>query len=218
MDRTALQTLHKKIAPAIRARLAEFRAVLKNGSDYDVFKELVFCLFTPQSGSKICWETAQRLDAAGLIAGGSEAEIAAAINTVRFRYNKARYVVEARERFSAQGSFSAAGHSIKEFIQSFKDSFALREAIHSSIKGLGLKEASHFLRNIGMGGDFAILDRHILRCMVEFGVIDALPKSISPALYHSLETALREFSADLDIPLEHMDMVLWYRVKEEVFK
>ena len=218
MNHTELQALHKKIAPAIRARLAEFRAVLQKGSDYEVFRELVFCLFTPQSGSKICWETVQRLDAAGLIAGGSEADIAAAINTVRFRYNKARYVVEARERFSLRGNFSAAGYSIKEFIQRFKDPFELRDGIHSSIKGLGLKEASHFLRNIGLGGDFAILDRHILRCMVEYGVIDALPKSINPKLYFSLEAALREFSGSLNIPLEHMDMVLWYRVKEEVFK
>ena len=40
-----------------------------------------------------------------------------------------------------------------------------------AVKGLGYKEASHFLRNIGVKGH-AILDKHVMRCLAEIGVID----------------------------------------------
>ena len=45
--------------------------------------------------------------------------------------------------------------------------------------GLGYKEASHFLRNIGLSEDIPILDRHILKNLVLLGAIDKVPSSIS---------------------------------------
>jgi N-glycosylase/DNA lyase len=87
-----------------------------------------------------------------------------------------------------------------------------------NIPGLGYKEASHFLRNIGLGCDLAILDRHIMRCLLECGVILEIPASLNRKRYLELEQKMKDFSAMLDIPLSHLDLVFWYSEKGEIFK
>ena len=50
---------------------------------------------------------------------------------------------------------------------------ALRNFIAENVKGYGLKEASHFLRNIGKSDNqIAILDRHILRNLKALDIIE----------------------------------------------
>ena len=87
-----------------------------------------------------------------------------------------------------------------------------------NVKGMGFKEASHFMRNIGIGNELAILDRHILKNMKLLGVIDEIPESITENVYLMLEKKLSEFSKSSRIPMEHLDFVLWYKEAGEVFK
>ena len=63
---------------------------------------------------------------------------------------------------------------LRERLESFGDAFERRDwlAQDPRIKGLGYKEASHFLRNIGFKG-YGILDKHIVRSLFELGVIDS---------------------------------------------
>jgi len=83
---------------------------------------------------------------------------------------------------------------------------------------MGHKEASHFLRNIGKGRDLAILDRHILKNMKLIGIIDKIPDSMPPKKYLELEGILRQFSDEVGIPMDHLDIVLWYKETNEIFK
>ena len=87
-----------------------------------------------------------------------------------------------------------------------------------NVKGMGMKEASHFLRNIGFGGELAILDRHILKNLVAVGVIPEIPKSLSPKKYLAIESAMLEFSRSMGIPMDHLDIVLWYKEAGAIFK
>ena len=84
--------------------------------------------------------------------------------------------------------------------------------------GLGYKEASHFLRNIGLGEDLAILDRHILKNLVLLGVIDEVPSSLSRKTYLDIERRMTEFSKRLGINMGQLDLLLWYKEAGEVFK
>lgn len=77
---------------------------------------------------------------------------------------------------------------------------------------------SHFLRNIGLGYDLAILDRHILRSLVEFKVIDEIPKSLTPKKYLEIEQKMKRFADHLNIPLAELDLLLFYRKTGEIFK
>lgn len=76
------------------------------------------------------------------------------------------------------------------------------------IKGLGYKEASHFLRNIGFRG-YAILDKHVLRCLADLKIIDDAKPPSSRSRYLSIEEKLRSLSVQLKIDFDEMDLVLW---------
>ena len=94
----------------------------------------------------------------------------------------------------------------------------VREHLVREIKGLGYKEASHFLRNVGKGEDVAIIDRHILRNLVRFKMIKKIPATISREGYIELESAVKKLSKKLGISLSHLDMVLWARETGVIFK
>ena len=84
--------------------------------------------------------------------------------------------------------------------------------------GLGYKEASHFLRNIGLGEEFAILDRHILRNLARLKVIPEVPVSITKKRYLEIEEKLRRFAADIGIPVAELDLLFWSKETGWIFK
>ena len=108
--------------------------------------------------------------------------------------------------------------SIKAPLRELRGEKDKREWLVMKIKGIGFKEASHFLRNIGMGKELAILDRHILKNLVLLGVIDDIPKTLSKKNYLAIERKMCGFAKEIKIPLEHLDLVLWYKEKNEIFK
>jgi len=83
---------------------------------------------------------------------------------------------------------------------------------------MGYKEASHFLRNIGLGKDMAILDRHILKNLKAFGVINDIPRALSRKKYLEIEEKMRKFSHEIGIPISHLDLLFWSRQTGEIFK
>lgn len=95
---------------------------------------------------------------------------------------------------------------------------SLRKFCVEKIKGIGFKEASHFLRNIGFGQNIAILDRHILKNLKLYNVIDVIPDNLSEKKYLEIENKMRGFSKKIGIDIEHLDFVLWYKEAGEVFK
>jgi N-glycosylase/DNA lyase len=208
-----LKTEWARVKPGITARLGDFREVWEKGREQAIFNELAFCLFTPQSKAKHCWEAVRSLEKCGLLHGGSPAQIAKVINKVRFRNNKAKYLVKARDTF-----FRNSGPSIKGFIKGLGSTFEAREWLVKNITGLGYKEASHFLRNIGLGEDIAILDRHILKNLKLHGVIPEIPKTLTPKVYLEIELKLREFSKKTRIPMDHLDLLFWQHQTGEIFK
>ncbi len=196
----------------IQRRLLEFKKVL-NESDERVFAELAFCLCTPQSKATTCWDIVLSLIRNGLLFKGNEDQIRPFLNAIRFGDNKAKYIVNARRFFTEDGNLK-----IKEKILSFDDIFKLREWLIKKILGIGLKEASHFLRNIGLGKDLAILDRHILKNLKEYGVIDEIPKSITKKIYIDIEDKMREFSKRIKIPMDELDLLFWSKETGIIFK
>ncbi len=103
-------------------------------------------------------------------------------------------------------------------LKKFGDAKRAREWLVENVKGYGYKEASHFLRNIGLGADLAILDRHILKNLKSAGVIRQIPKSLNRKNYLDVEERMRKFARKVRIPLDHLDLVLWYKEAGEVFK
>ncbi len=207
-----LQALYGERRDAIQKRLREFKEILDR-SDDEVFAELCFCLLTPQSSAKTCWAAVSRLKERSLLLKGKANEIQLQLNDVRFGNSKAKYIVEARHLFTKDGKLYLKSH-----LSSFANMFELREWMVENVKGLGYKEASHFLRNIGLGEEFAILDRHILRNLKRMEVISEVPVSITKKRYLEIEEKLRRFSREIRIPLADLDLLFWSRETGWIFK
>ena len=208
-----LYSIYESIKPEIIARLAEFRELKDRGSEEDIFKELVFCLLTPQSRAELCWTAVENLAKRNLLLTGDRESIANSLTGVRFKATKAQYIVEARRKFVVNGEIR-----LKSRLCGFNDVSDARDWLVREVRGIGYKEASHLLRNIGLGTDLAILDRHILKNLKLLGVIEETPASLSRRRYLELERALKHFSERIHIPLSHMDFVLWYKETGIVFK
>ena len=106
----------------------------------------------------------------------------------------------------------------KDFFNSLPTVYEKRDWIVKNIKGMSYKEAGHFLRNVGFGADVAILDRHILKNLVKLEVIDELPKTLSPKLYLEIEEKMRKYCKFVKIPMDEMDLLLWYKEAGVIFK
>lgn len=211
-DYNELQSLYRERREAIQKRLQEFKQVMQK-SDEDVFAELSFCLLTPQSSARLCWEAVTALIDKSLLMKGNPKNIEPQLSRIRFGESKARYIVEARETFSNNGRLQ-----LKSKIESFYNPFELREWLVENVKGLGYKEGSHFLRNIGLGEQFAILDRHILRNLASFRVIPEIPVSLTKKRYLEIEERVRRFAAKIGIPMADLDLLFWSKETGWIFK
>jgi N-glycosylase/DNA lyase len=207
-----LRALYAERKEAIKARLADFRKVMQ-WDEPEVFAELAFCLLTPQSSAKVCWDAVTRLKQQSLLMKGDASAFEPHLSQVRFGDSKARYIVEARKMFTRDGRLQ-----LKEQLSSFYNLFELRKWLVDNVKGLGYKEASHFLRNIGLGEEFAILDRHILRNLNRLGVIPEIPGSITKKRYLEMEEKLRRFAGEIGIPMADLDLLFWSKETGWIFK
>ena len=86
-----------------------------------------------------------------------------------------------------------------------------------NVKGLGWKESSHFLRNIGRK-NLAILDRHILRNLTRHRVLRAFPRTLTPRHYAKIEQQFLSFAARLGITIDELDLLFWSRETGEILK
>lgn len=209
----SIRATHRERSREIRARLAEFDAVWHEGSDARLWEELVYCIFTAGASARMGMRSVEAVRPH--LGGGSHEELAGALSGVH-RYPRARsgYVVVTRDYLRRDCRMR-----LRERLEGFADPVERRDwlARERGIKGLGYKEASHFLRNVGLRG-YAILDKHILRCLAELGVIDSPAPPATRARYLATEERLRDFARRLRIDFDELDLVLWSMKTGEVLK
>lgn len=203
---------YKEVKSIIKKRIDEFKKMMEK-DDIEIFAELTFCLLTPQSKAKKCWEAVERLKEKGLLIKGVPQRIEKELNGVRFHRTKARYICEARNLFVKNHRLR-----IKQIISRFSSTFELRDYLVKNVRGMGYKEASHFLRNIGLGDNIAILDRHILRAMKDVGMIKEVQKTLTKTQYTEIEKKFLSFARKQRISPAELDLYLWFLKTGEVFK
>ena len=199
--------------PLIVKRLAEFRTVYEKG-DRAIFEELCYCILTAGSSAKMGMRTVTALK--DILRSGSEKELQQRAQAHRLRFSRLRpsYIYHTREYLD-----EVCGLKLKRLIGSFDSRHERRDffAKNKGVKGLGYKEASHFLRNIGFPG-YAILDKHILNSLREMGVIGPRMRSTTRAGYLAIELKLAQFAKEIGIDMDHLDLLLWSRKTGEILK
>jgi len=108
---------------------------------------------------------------------------------------------------------------LRERMEGFRDPIERRDwlAKDPQVKGLGYKESSHFLRNIGFKG-YGILDKHIVRSLYELHVIDSPKPPTTRGRYLETEENMRRFASGAGINFDELDLLLWSMKTGEILK
>jgi N-glycosylase/DNA lyase len=194
--------------------------------EHALWSELVACIL----GSKVSFEHAKAaanyLDDIGLlnvtnkrqIGAEFECEVAQALSQPiyppptrsgtgrRYRYAnlRANHIRRSAEAFYQQRN------PIKKMLYSAKDPHEARLKIITTAVGIGPKQASLFLRNIGYADNLAILDSHVLKYMVLQAFIPQPLQGVSHIrTYEKIETRLNQYAMNLRMRLAYLDRVIW---------
>lgn len=206
---------HRARRKEIRIKLSEFEAVWREGSDARLWEELAFCIFTAGASARMGLNSVAAVRP--LLLDGEPEEMTRVLRKTgahRFPVARPRYIVTTREYLRAN-----FGMELRKQLRSFSDPFARRDwlAQEKRIKGLGYKEASHFLRNIGIRGH-AILDKHVVRCLAEVGVMKENKPPANRSKYLAIEEEFLRFARDIKINCDELDLVLWSMKTGEILK
>ncbi len=189
----------------VEKRWNSFLDLGKNGSEEELFSELSFCVLTAN------WSAKGGIKAQKEIGNGfctfTREELEDALRKVGHRFPSARsnYIVQNRWIIG----------KLKRVIS--MPSEKAREYIIENVKGIGWKESSHFLRNVGVG-NVAILDKHIMRMMVSAKIIDEIPKRWTKSRYLDYESRLIPVAKHFKVSFGKLDLYMWYAVKKSVDK
>lgn len=197
----------------IKDRLAEFETVGRTGSHQRLFEELTFCIFTAGASARMGLRSVEGVRP--VLMSGSVRDIRHALaGRHRFPNSRAAYVFETREYLRGHCSLQ-----LHEALSSFRVAEERRDflAANRSVRGIGYKEASHFLRNIGYRG-YAILDKHVLSRLSELGVIESPKPPSTKAKYLAIEETVKLFAASIGIDFDELDLLLWYTKTGEILK
>ncbi len=189
----------------VEARINEFKKLgMANASE--IFKELCFCILTANFQAERAIKIQREIENG--FSTLSKTELAKKLKELGHRYpnTRAGYIVEARRH----------KNRLNELVKSCRDERGLRDWLVKNVKGIGYKEASHFLRNVGFE-NVAIIDFHIIDVLAKHGLIKK-PKSLTRARYLEIENTLRGMAKKLGMNLAELDLYLWYTETGKVLK
>lgn len=185
----------------------------RTGPNERLFEELTFCIFTAGASARMGLRSVESVRS--VLMNGSTRDIQEAL-TGRHRFPNARgaYVFETREYLREHCALR-----LDEVLSSFKSSDERRDflAANRAVRGIGYKEASHFLRNVGYRG-YAILDKHLLSRLTEFEVIESPKPPSTKKQYVATEESLKHFADAIGVDFDELDLLLWYTKTGEILK
>ena len=185
------------IKQVIDKRVNEFANISRDFNS--LFRELSFCILTAGTSAELGIKTISHLGKT-LFTGNLEDIQKKLKEAYRFHTIRAGYLYNARNEF-------------KKIDVNHKN---IRDLLVQNIKGLGMKEASHFLRNIGFK-DFAIIDFHIIDVLTRYNLIKK-PKTLTAKRYLEIEGVLKKLANKLKMSLGELDLYLWYLETGKVLK
>lgn len=198
----------------IKERIEDFKKVWERQDNKEIFKELCYCILTANASARMGLRSMSALD--DIIFTAGEKEISERLKgRHRFYNTRAIYIYQTRNNLMEKYNLD-----LISLIKSFgDDKLELRKFFAETklIKGIGYKEASHFLRNIGIMG-YAILDKHILNTMCQFNILCEKPKVLKCQKYVEIEIKLKNFSKTIGIDFDELDLLLWSEKTGEILK
>jgi len=202
---------HKKtkaVSQLVNARMREFHAFRKTGNR-ELFSELCFCLLTANFNAERSIKIQSKLRNDFFVLPPTGLAKKLKIIGHRFPNARASYITGAQKY----------KNKLKQTLSSFTSDHEAREWLVKNVKGLGWKEASHFLRNIGYE-NVAIVDFHIIDLLKKHNLLD---KEISRGAltknkYLEIERTLSRLAEKTNTSPAELDLYLWYEETGKVLK
>ena len=191
----------------------------------DLWRELVACILGSRVRFQVAHSAVERMDRTGLFCEHRrstrlhqyEQDIAKVLSDVKEPGKQGRYpffrVRASQVRRAAERLYGCRG-TIRAFLEDSCDIRHARRRLASEVSGLGPKQASLFLRNIGYAIHVAVLDIHVLTYMSWVGLTETPVKSVPTVQkYEALENAFIEHAYSFGYTPDRFDLALWVVMK-----
>jgi len=183
-------------------------------SENELFSEISSCII----GSRITFEKAKNIsdalaeenllcvDVLAEMQSQSRRKIHAVLKREKCLYARAKatYIVK-----TAENLYLEAKTSIKTILKKSENQYEARGKLTELCLGIGLKQASLFLRNIHYADELAILDTHVLSYMQLVGLEAKKEKALTSKRYLDYENKLREYSQKFNTSIAMLDVSIW---------
>ena len=186
-------------------------------SEDDLWRELVYCILGSRVKFEVVHAAVERMDGLCLLSHSrrnarfdeyEEDTVAALSGGYPFYRVRANHIRRAAKRlYRSQGSIS-------QLLDGAGNVRSARRLLAAEVAGLGPKQASLFLRNIGYAKHIAVLDIHVLTYLSWIGLADTSLKTVSTLdKYEALEDAFVKRSYTFGISPDQFDLAVWVVMK-----
>ena len=198
----------------VDSKVEIFSEINKDGYK-ETFLELVYVILAAGTSAKLALSTVDILKKDDFVFNKDLTQIIKKLKGCYRFYNlRGKYIYNTREYIR-----SSYNNSFKKIFNDNSSHYRRRSFFSSNpkVQGVGMKAASHFLRNIGFN-DYAILDKHIINLMKECGLISLDFKTLNEKNYIAIENILRKVGSRHNLTLSSLDLVLWYFKTGKIIK
>ncbi len=192
-------------------------------SEGRLWKELCLCILSSRTRFELALAAVSSLERAGLLRrlrehpgevpysvleealGPHPQRQGASTRSIPFWRTRAHQLVDASNRLYA------AGHrGLKTRLHETGDAGDLRMQLMADVPGLGMKQASHFLQNVGFSDEFAVIDVHILSFLrEELMAVESEAEDLDESLYLELEQRIQRLAAANGLAVGLLDRIVW---------
>ncbi|AKA48414.1 hypothetical protein IX51_04150 [uncultured archaeon] len=197
--------MNSDISRIIDSKANEFQEMGKRGKE-EIFGELCFCLLTANTSAEMGIRTQNLIGLEGFITYDQNF-LSEELKRIKYRFYNVRsnFIVQARWIID----------ELPGLLRSNKRD-EVREYLVENVKGIGYKEASHFLRNVGIF-NFAILDKHIMRMLSEEYKFQ-VPKAVLRKDYYKNEKIVAALSEKVSLEPGIFDLYMWKIATGKIIK
>lgn len=205
-----------EICPEIQARVS---LEPTQTTEAELWRELSCCLLSSQVPYSLALAASSTISASQILSNRSDHDVpklrdelySVLVGTFvvdgslrKYRFPSAK----AGQLANSWGAIVGRFGTLASALQSFESGLDARNWLVKWAPGLGPKQASMFLRNVGMAYDLAVIDRHVLRYMEIVGLGERANIS-QLAKYRAQELVLQEHAASFGYSVGLVDWAIW---------
>ena len=190
----------------------------KKLSESKLWTELVCCILSSQVKYELAQALLKKMKQAHLLTPGSPdssyeqcvLEVLKSPVVIQNRKIKYRFPnVKAEQISKAKSKIYDNGSTISKILSSCDNPLKLRAELVKVAPGIGMKQASMYLRNVSNSFELAVIDSHVLKYMSAMNLIKKIPSSISKARYLAKENMLTKYTERFGYPVGCVDYAIW---------